>query len=161
MSSCIYYNQRNQAFPAHQSSLEDDTDAHRYTTHNSFATSPSINAQSVSLSLQPVETRATRNEVTNPSVLIRELDAIVYSIYVSGQNRSIPRSRAAPVRPISQTIPRPILARSTGRSTLVGAQFGRPSLTVAPVTRTPIPAPAPHPFANGKGKTCTTDGNST
>ena len=61
----------------HPGSLEDEIDVHQYIPYTSFATSPSVNTQSVSLSPQPAETRAARSEVTNPAVLVGELDAIV------------------------------------------------------------------------------------
>ena len=48
-------------------SFKDEINVHQYTTSNSFATSPSVNVQSVPLSLQPVESRATLSEVTNPA----------------------------------------------------------------------------------------------
>ena len=116
-------------------------DVRRYTTRNNFAVSPSINTQFVSLSLRPVETRATRNELTNLAALIGELDAIFSSTYarrIEPFYSTITHSSRSIYLPKT---PRPLPARSTGRSALVGVQFGRPSLTVAPVTRTPVPAP--------------------
>ena len=62
-------------------SFKDEINVHQSTTSNSFATSPSVNVQSVSLSLQPVETRAAWSEVTNPAVFAGELGATFSSTY--------------------------------------------------------------------------------
>ena len=130
--------------------FEDVIDVHQSTTYTSFATSPSINTQPVSLSLRPVETRAARSEVTNLAFLVGELDAIFFSTY------------AGRTEPFYSTITRSshltYLQKNTTsnsceihwRSVSVGVQFGRPSLTVAPVAQTPVLAPAPRPSANGR-----------
>ena len=95
--------------------------------------------------MRPVSTAAAgdMSEVTNLAVLAGELDATFSA---------------------QRTEPRALLfdhAQPTGRSALVGARLWRSSLAVAHVTRVPGPAPAPLPFANGEGKVCTTDNDST
>ena len=55
-----------------------------YITFNRFATPPFINTQSVSLSLQLVDTRAARSAVTN---FVGELDTIVSSTYTRRTER--------------------------------------------------------------------------
>ena len=77
-----------------------------------------------------METRAARGEVTNPAVLVGELDAIFSSTYARRTKRfysTITRSSTTDSCEIHLQI------------RVVGAQFGRPSFTVASVTRTPIP----------------------